>query len=245
MADEKQQTLIDRMMSAKGDEIRAAREKLGISQQELATRTGTNQQTIDRLERGVTRMSKFMPEIRGVLGLPFEEPEESLVRFSGRRSEIGWGVRARIADDYMDDTVRMPIFQMIQEGEDWIISAEPASFIPRAYPVEETTSAYGVIVPNDEMAPALRSGEIAVINPDETGEWGGEMIFLRGLPDGRIAGMFRAWFGYEHYEAKDKRGDKEQRVKVKSYNPPNAYLLPWLTWPAAGAVVAKLPPLKK
>lgn len=244
MSDEKKETRIDRMMSAKGDEIRAAREKLGLSQAELASRAGTNQQTIDRLERGLTRQSKYMPEIREALGLsPFQEAEESLVRFSGKYNG-GYGVRAHIAEDYRD-AEKIPVFSMIDEDGLWVVNSNPTLFLPRTYPVAEALGAYGIIVPDDLMAPALRKGEIAIVDPDASADYAGEVFLIHGLSDGRTAGILRNWVGYEHYKSKEDRGGAEQHVRVRTFNPPEVILLRWLTWPAMGAVVAKLPMPKK
>ncbi len=244
MTDEKKETRIDRMMSAKGDEIRAAREKLGLSQAELASRAGTNQQTIDRLERGLTRQSKYMPEIRDALGLnPYQEPEDSLVRFSAKH-EGGYGVRAHIAEDYRNPE-KMPVFSMNEEGGLWVIEDEPTLFLPRTYPVAEALGAYGIIVPDDLMAPALRKGEIAIVDPDTSAEYAGEVFLIHGLSDGRTAGLLRNWVGYEDYRNTEARGGSEQHVRVRTFNPPEVILLRWLTWPGMGAVVAKLPMPKK
>ncbi|MDB5618536.1 helix-turn-helix domain-containing protein [Tardiphaga sp.] len=46
-----------------GDAIRAAREALGWSQEHLAQTADTNQQTVDRIERGATRHSRALPAI--------------------------------------------------------------------------------------------------------------------------------------------------------------------------------------
>jgi transcriptional regulator with XRE-family HTH domain len=241
MADEKRETLIDRMMMAKGDEIRTAREKMGISQAELAARAGTNQQTIDRLERGATRQSKFMPEIRAALGLaPHQEPEESILRFSGKYGEL-FGVRAHIADEFRDAS-KMAVFAMELDEEDgqktWVLGNEPVMHIPRGYPVEGQLGAYGVIVPDDRMSPVLKKGDIAVVNPDASGEFGGEVLMLHGMADGRTAGMLCTWVGFEK-EASS--GKSESFTKVKFFNPPEVILARHLTWPAMGAVVAKFP----
>ncbi|MFP5078625.1 helix-turn-helix domain-containing protein [Rhizobium sp. YIM 134829] len=241
MTDEKRETLIDRMMMAKGDEIRTAREKLGISQAELAARAGTNQQTIDRLERGLTRQSKFMPEIRAALNLdPYVEPEESLVRFSGKFGS-NYGVRAHVADEYRDEH-KMPVFgmEMAEEGgqKAWVLLQEPVTYIPRAYPVEGQLGAYGIVVPDERMSPVLKKGDIAVVNPDAAPEFGGEVFMLHGMTDGRTAGMLCTWIGFEDQEDGDK---KERFRRVKFYNPHEAFLARFLTWPAMGSIVAKFP----
>ncbi len=58
-------------------DIRAAREARGWSQNDLARAAGTNQPTVDRIESGETRHSKYLSSILDALGL------------SGGRSKIG------------------------------------------------------------------------------------------------------------------------------------------------------------
>lgn len=240
MTEGRNETLIDRMMSAKGDEIKAAREKLGLSQAELAARAGTNQQTIDRLERGLTRLSKYMPEIRKALGLPSPiDEEDSLIRFSAKYSG-GYGVRAHIAEDYRDPE-KMPVFTM-QLGEEsgaktWIIDAEPALFLPRAYPVKESLGAYGIVVPDDLMHPVLKKGEIAIVDPDGRSEPQGEVFMIHGMQDGRTAGLLCTWNGFENFH---EGAEGERFIKIRFWNPPEASLARWLIWPAMGPVVAKI-----
>lgn len=52
-----------------GDQIRKARLARGLTQVELAQLCGTNQPTIDRLERGKTASSKHLPAIAQELGI--------------------------------------------------------------------------------------------------------------------------------------------------------------------------------
>jgi DNA-binding XRE family transcriptional regulator len=244
MSDENRQTLIDRLMSAKGDEIKEARERLGLSQAELAARAGANQQTIDRLERGLTRQSKYMPEIRTVLGLPSPvDEEDSLIRFSAKNAH-GYGVRARIAEDYRDPK-EMPVFQLILGEESgqktWIVDPEPALMIPRGYPVEGELDAYGIIAPDDRLHPVLKEGQIAVVNPNESSAPHSEVFMVHGMRDGRTAGLLCTWGGFENMG----RDEGETLIKIKFWNPPESFLARWLIWPTMGPIVAKFPAPRK
>lgn len=51
-----------------GDAVRLRREKLNLSQEELARAAGTTQQTVHRIEVGETRWSRTLPCILDVLG---------------------------------------------------------------------------------------------------------------------------------------------------------------------------------
>lgn len=52
-----------------GKAVRSTREARGWSQEALAERVGTTQSTIDRIENGLTRRSRVLPEVAAILGL--------------------------------------------------------------------------------------------------------------------------------------------------------------------------------
>lgn len=179
-----------------------------------------------------------MPEIRQVLNLPFEEPEESITRFSARYSG-GFGVRAHLADEFKQSE-DLPVFRMDAAQEDgqatWVLREEPSFWLPRAYPVADSPGAYGVVVPDDRMHPVIKEGEIVVVDPDASVEFESEVFMLHGMRDGRTAGMLCTWRGFDRSD-----DGREQFVRVKFWNPAEHMLARFLTWPAMGAVVARLP----
>lgn len=59
-------------MNAVGLRVRHYRERLGLSQDELAMRVGAAQQTIQSLESGKIRKSTFLPHIARELGVDFD-----------------------------------------------------------------------------------------------------------------------------------------------------------------------------
>ncbi|WP_177232455.1 helix-turn-helix domain-containing protein [Methylobacterium gossipiicola] len=66
-----------------GEKVRRAREAMGWSQEYLAAKVGTTQSTIDRIESGLTRRSRVLPDVAKVLDLnipkfspPDIEPKE-------------------------------------------------------------------------------------------------------------------------------------------------------------------------
>jgi transcriptional regulator with XRE-family HTH domain len=57
------------MSESFGEDIRRARESVGWSQEFLAAKVGATQSTIDRIESGLTRRSRVLPEIAAALNL--------------------------------------------------------------------------------------------------------------------------------------------------------------------------------
>ena len=54
-------------MGILADRLRTAREAAGLSQTELARRAGVSQQTIDKIERGLSQRSRYIVEIAAEL----------------------------------------------------------------------------------------------------------------------------------------------------------------------------------
>lgn len=61
-----------------GKQIRAAREKRGWSQEFLAAKVGATQSTVDRIENGLTRTSRVLPDIARELDLDLPGYEKRL-----------------------------------------------------------------------------------------------------------------------------------------------------------------------
>src|SRR4051812_14342058 len=60
-------------MTQIGRNVRATREKIGWSQDQLAEAAGGSQTTVDKIERGETKRSRFLPYIARALGVPLDD----------------------------------------------------------------------------------------------------------------------------------------------------------------------------
>ena len=78
-----------------GEKIRAKREELGWTQAELAVAAGTNQATIDRIERGQTKHSKYLKQI--LVALNLTDRQNYLVPVVGY---VGGGEQVFAIDDH-------------------------------------------------------------------------------------------------------------------------------------------------
>ncbi|MCC7047176.1 MAG: helix-turn-helix transcriptional regulator [Alphaproteobacteria bacterium] len=65
-------------MNTEGAEIKRRRETRGWSQAALGREVGTSQQTVDKIEKGEVRFSRYLPRIRKTLGM--DEPAESVLK---------------------------------------------------------------------------------------------------------------------------------------------------------------------
>jgi transcriptional regulator with XRE-family HTH domain len=115
--------------------IKARREELGWTQAELAIAAGSNQATVDRIERGLTRNSKHLTKILLALGL--EHNQGSRLPVVGY---IGGGQVVYAIDDYEKG-----------DGLDHI-DAPPG-----------VENGIALIVRGDSMAPKYDDGDTVVI----------------------------------------------------------------------------------
>lgn len=184
MADDDDKSLIDRLREGKGLAVRRAREERGLSQAELAKLAKTSQQTVDRIERGAVEHSRAYPRILEVLDIPNEgfNPETFKKTVAKMKEDSSESYRRFMQHGkYSADVVtagRMPLYAPGDGTGPRLINA-----IPRAYPVEFAEEAYGLVMFGSEMEPAIRNGEIAIVNPNLPPLWQSEVVFtLNGKP---------------------------------------------------------------
>ena len=174
----------DNVLKQRGEQIRQAREARGWSQANLADAVGTTQQTIDRIERGVTRNSASIYTIREVLELqPYSEEwaAQDIHKQKERSRDIEGQRKTRWFEQLdrgkkVEDGSHIPIYSMTQEG---ILSEDMVDAIPRIFPVEHVTTAYGIISRDFAIDPIVRSGDIVIVNPNLPPFIATEAVFRR------------------------------------------------------------------
>lgn len=182
-----------------GTRIRAAREAKGWSQADLARATGIKQQSIDAVEKGATRRSKFLPEIVAELGI---DPEAVGLPKETMTAADGWAPASQILQPGRD----FPIHASAEGGPGEIIrSAEPVDWYPRPAQVAHVREAYGLFVVGESMAPEFDPGDIALVNPILPPLAGKPCIFyteLHGEARATIKRFLRAsgsvWHVFQH-----------------------------------------------
>jgi transcriptional regulator with XRE-family HTH domain len=144
---------------ASGEIIRRAREGRGWTQQDLAEKVGTKQQTIEKIELGKTKHSRFLVKIALELGLEPGTLIPDLVTKSGPPALIP---EADIRSNQRD----FPVHAAAQGGRgELIVSADPVSWVLRPTPLVGVSRAYGIIVVGESMVPEFWPGDTALINP--------------------------------------------------------------------------------
>ncbi len=152
-----------------GLRVRYYRERLGLSQEELAIRVGAAQQTIQSLESGKIRKSTFLPHIARELGVDFDA-----LLFGGVRPAHAQAVRPLS----MASTRRVPLFTT-SDGEqvqaylkDQAMQSQIGKWVAMEYSqpfVESGPRLFAVKLRlGDEVfQPEFRPGDQLVVDPDE------------------------------------------------------------------------------
>lgn len=154
-------------MSELGQNVRLAREALGWSQQKLAEEAGVSQTTIDKIERGLTKRSRFLLYIARALRVA----PDDLDRGSGSKrisaietkelKQLGVG-----RDDPSHPSDKVPLFVpgLISKG-DLLFPASPLDQIEAPPFLAGAAGAYAVYVPDLGMAPAFGPGDVVFVDP--------------------------------------------------------------------------------
>ena len=169
-----------------GAELRNARKNAGLTQWELASKVGTTQSQIMKLENG-TRALKA--EWAGRLGaalnidpLTLLPPEQRVALRPAAPEPARGPVRVPDGD--------MPIHSFLWDGR---IDDEPAGSAPVPAYLSGVKGAYGLLVAGDDMAPRYRPGQLLHINPRRAPTLGSGVVAR--LADGRA--LLREWGGVD------------------------------------------------
>jgi transcriptional regulator with XRE-family HTH domain len=144
-------------MALKDNLIRLRTER-GWSQAELARRVGVRQNTIAAIESGLTKKSKYLPDIARALDIPLSLFDPDTGEGPQRTPTIPGADLVGARD--------LPLYATVEAGEGAVVmSSDPVDEIRRPAPLATVKGAYGVIVSGESMVPALRPGDIVLIHP--------------------------------------------------------------------------------
>ena len=207
-----------------GDEIRAAREAKGMSQDDLARAVGLTQPSIVKIESGRTVRSKYLPEIRQQLNIEQNYAAASVAAVDGP-------VHYKALPIIVDAINTIPLFASAEGGEGaLVISAEEIDRVPRPYTLEHVKEAYAILIEGESMDPAFEPGDIAWVNP-QLGARRNHDVILYGSD--RVDGEARALI-------KRIVSATDENWTVRQYNPPKQFSLSRAKWGICHRVVGKL-----
>ena len=177
------------MTNTVGQRLKAAREKAGISQRELARRTGLSQQLISKLENGLIESTTEVFAFAGSLGI------------NPRWLATGQGVPEPKTGEDPGIVAHVPLVSWVAAGS-WreVADPYPVGEGEKLIPVTQKVgpNAYALRVQGDSMEPRFPNGSIIVVDP-AVEPHSGSYVVVR-LDDAELATFKQlAINGGEHY----------------------------------------------
>lgn len=218
-----------------GKNVARFRAAKGMSPQDLADEVNVRLFTIQSIENGRTRRSKFLPQIAKALGVELSQidpslgqDEETVVRETTNlpysQSPVG-----NITSPFVVERT-LPLHSSVEAGEGALVmSSEPVDRIDRPEILAHVRDAYAITVVGDSMEPALKPGCMVQVHPHAVPRPGDFCVF-KSERDGEFRGTIKEYIGQtaDHW-------------KVKRYGPnPRAYMLSKREWPECDVVVGVL-----
>jgi transcriptional regulator with XRE-family HTH domain len=207
-----------------GELIRTRRKALGLSQAKLAAMVGTNQQTIDKIEKDVIKHSRFIPKIARVLGIPLPQIDPD---------SYGSEPTSVIPGEALAGERDLPVHAAAEGGKGHIIvTSDPVEWVMRPAPLATVRGGYGLIIVGESMCPEFEPGDIALVNPHLPSVPDTTCVFYSEVNEGSVRASVKrlirvaadAWL-------------------VRQWNPPAGdkpdFKLPRSEWPKAHRTVGK------
>jgi transcriptional regulator with XRE-family HTH domain len=142
-----------------GERVRKFRVEKGLSQQQLAEMAGITQNAIAAIENGVTKRSKWLPQIAHALGKQLSEIDSTLANFN----HIG---QSEPPPKLMSDEHDLPVYAAAEGGRGaMVLTPEAVDWVRRPAPLANVKDSYGILMVGESMVPAFEPGDILLIHP--------------------------------------------------------------------------------
>jgi phage repressor protein C with HTH and peptisase S24 domain len=143
-----------------GHNVTRIREERKLSPAKLAKKVGVALYTIQAIESGRTRKSKYLPDIARVLQVPLSKIDPGQVD----HPEIARS--PTLSQKEVVGPHDLPVYGTTEAGEGVLVmTSEPVDKAERPPSLTHVRDAYGVIVKGDSMGSVVRAGHIVVVNP--------------------------------------------------------------------------------
>jgi len=188
---------------------------MGWSQDDLAAKIGTTQSTIDRIEKNLSKKSKYLYDAAIAVGI----------------TDLQVPQLERILKPVPQEVAlyELPVYAAAEGGNgEMVVSTDPIERVPRPWYVSLIKEAYAVLVVGESMIPEYEPGQIVIVNPKLPPARNKSVILVAGEEHGE----FRACL-------KRLRGWSNSEWQVEQFNPPKKFNLPKSEWPRALRIVGK------
>lgn len=201
-----------------GDLIREAREARGWSQEMLAEKSGTTQQTLGRIELGRIQHSRALPQILQALGLT---PGKA-ISLTAEPGDI-------IPAELLVGDKGMPIYASTEGGDGAIIiNFDPVDYVKWPAPLIHVKEGFGVIVSEESMFPAYEPGDVALVNPRAQPRRDQDCVLLSPESGSKIRSLIKRF-----------KGQSPSVWRVSQWNPNEDFELSKSEWPRCWLVTGR------
>jgi phage repressor protein C with HTH and peptisase S24 domain len=199
-----------------GEQIRERRQAKGLSQAALAAKVGTHQQTIEKIESGTVKHSRYLHLITAELDLPFPGATPQTRSHTEENPPLV-GERD------------LPVYGAAEGGGGaLVVSNDPVDYVRRPAPLAQVKDGYGLIVVGESMVPELKPGETALVHPHLPPIHGEPCVFY--ADNGK---------GEQHVTVKAFVRSTATHWHVEQWNPPKRFTLPRSEWQRCERIVGK------
>lgn len=208
-----------------GKRLRDARERRGMSQEEVAEVVGGGQSTVGRIEAGEwKRVPATLGTMAKLYGISLGDLDPEL---NGAPAPSPGSIVPKVlgADDFK-------VYTSAEGGPgEIILSTDPIEVIPRPSVVANIREAYGLIITGTSMFPEFRHGETAIVNP------------LLPFQPGEVHIFYAEREGAARASIKELRRATADNWLVTQHNPPEGkskdFAMPRKDWRWAHRVLGK------
>jgi len=159
-------------MGDQGERIRKRRKELGLSQRTLAKAVGAHMQTIDKIERGQIKFSRYLFPIAQRLGIVTD------LSLPGGKPPALPPATAPSAQLLFADERDLPVHGSERVGWEMRLTAEPIAYTLRPQPLATVKAAFGALVSTTAHDPIFEVGDTILIDPHKPPEVGKDVLLV-------------------------------------------------------------------
>jgi len=144
-----------------GELVRKRRKELGFSQPNLARLVGAHVQTLNKIEAGEIKFSKYFYRLETVLGISIVPKAQG----NNPQAEVFKRLAAAYRDLPLYGAMQMERSHKLFANGAFLFTEEPIDMIERPEWLRYNKQAYALKITNDAMSPRFNAGERVVVDP--------------------------------------------------------------------------------
>lgn len=159
--------------NAMANKVKSEREALGWSQAKLAEAAGTTQQTVDRIERGLTAHSRAVPKIIEAFGKEWYARSRTIDRIKG--------TLAKTRSYNSPVPTKEHSFPVLSLSSDGTVDLLQYSQISLA--LVDTAASYALMVGSEALQPNFQTGDLLYVSLEQKPVLGGFVVAFQLDPE--------------------------------------------------------------